>query len=109
MRYPGRKIHRHGKFYVYILECNDGTYYTGYSNDLEKRIKEHNDSKRGAKYLRGKGPVKVAWTKEYKYLCYAIRAEYRIKQLNRKQKELLVSGMRLDKVFSKKSWKKTRR
>ncbi len=87
---------------MYILECSDRTYYTGYTNDLEKRIKEHNESERGAKYTRYKRPVKVAWTKEYCHLCYAMRAEYKIKQLNRGQKELLVGGMRLDKVLARK-------
>ena len=50
-----------------MLECGDGTYYTGYTSDLEKRLKEHNDGKRGAKYLRGKIPVKLVYAKEYKY------------------------------------------
>ena len=99
-----RKVIRKSKFYVYIVECQDGTYYTGYTNDLERRIKEHNGGCKGAKYLRGKQPVRVVWQKEYKYLCYAMRAEYRIKQLNRRQKELLVGGMRLDKVMARKQW-----
>jgi len=98
-----RKFRRSGCFYVYILECADGTYYTGYTNDLEKRIKEHDSSKRGARYLRGKGPVKVVWVKEYRYSCYAMRSEYKIKQLNRRQKESLIKGRRLDKVLTKKN------
>ncbi len=92
-----------GYFYVYILECSDGSYYTGYTNDLEKRVKEHNGTKRGAKYTRGKRPIKVVWSKGYKYKHYAMKAECRIKQLNRRQKELLVGGMRLDKVMNKKN------
>jgi putative endonuclease len=99
-----KKLKRTGLFCVYILECKNGTYYTGYSSDLDKRIKEHNNSSRGAKSLRGKVPVKVVWKKEYKYRHYAMSAEYKIKQLNRRQKELLVGGMRLDKVFSRKRW-----
>lgn len=97
-----RIFKRCGAFYVYILECQDGTYYTGYTNDLEKRLKEHNESKRGARYTRYKRPVRVVWQKEYKYLCYAMRAEYKIKQLNRKQKGSLIKGRRLDKILSKK-------
>ncbi|MCP4653725.1 MAG: GIY-YIG nuclease family protein [Candidatus Omnitrophica bacterium] len=54
-------------FYVYILECSDGSYYTGYTNDLEKRVKEHNCGERGAKYTRGKRPIKVVWSKGYRY------------------------------------------
>ncbi len=98
-----RTIKRVNSFRVYILECNDGTYYTGYTNDLEGRIKEHNNSKRGAKYLRGKKPVELVWRKEYKYLRYAMRAEYKIKRLNRRQKQELINGRRLDKVLSKKN------
>ena len=94
------RFNRSGRFFVYILECRDGTYYTGYTNDLGRRVKEHNENKRGAKYTRYKRPVKVVWKKEYRYLCYAMRAEYRIKQLNRGQKELLVGGMRLGKVLA---------
>lgn len=100
-----KKIKRHDGFYVYIVKCKDGTYYTGYANDLEKRLKEHNDGKRGAEYTRYKRPVKLIWNKEYKYKHYAMKAEYKIKQMNRKQKELLTGGMRLDKVLSRKNGK----
>jgi len=96
-----KKFKRRDVFYVYILECQKGTYYTGYTNNLEKRLKLHNNGK-GAKYLRGKGPLKLVWAKGYKYLRYAMSAEYKIKQLNRRQKESLINGMRLDKVFSRK-------
>ncbi|MBU2567483.1 MAG: GIY-YIG nuclease family protein, partial [Elusimicrobia bacterium] len=58
-------IKRKSKFYVYILECKDGTYYTGYTNNLEKRIELHNKGY-GAKYLRGKLPVELVYYKEYK-------------------------------------------
>lgn len=84
------KFRRIGRYYVYMLECNDGTYYTGYTNDLDKRIKEHNNSKRGAKYLKGKLPVKLVWHKEYKYYKRALRAERRIKQLSHRQKRELI-------------------
>lgn len=96
-----KNFKRYGKYFVYIVQCLDGSYYTGYTNDLEKRIDEHNNTKRGAKYLKGKLPVKLVWKKEYEYRHYAMRAEYRIKQLNRRQKELLVGGMRLDKVLGR--------
>jgi len=87
------------KYCVYILECSDGSYYTGYTNDLKRRDKEHNNTQRGAKNLRGKLPVRVVWSKEYRYQFYAMRAEHKIKQLTRKQKEKLVKGKRLDKVL----------
>ncbi|MCK5288830.1 MAG: GIY-YIG nuclease family protein [Candidatus Omnitrophica bacterium] len=92
-------VKKSGNFSVYILECKDRTYYTGYTNDLERRIKEHNDNKRGAKYTRYKRPVKLVWNKEYRYLSYAMKAEYRIKQLTRLQKKKLVNGSRLNNVL----------
>ena len=84
-----RKINRTGKFYVYIVQCQSGAYYTGYTNNLENRIKKHN-SGHGAKYLRGKLPVKLVYAKEYKYYKNALNAEKRIKQLRVLQKEELI-------------------
>ena len=81
-----RKIKRHSKYYVYMLQCNGGTYYTGYTNNLENRIKEHNDG-HGARYLRGKLPVELVYAKEYKYYKNALRGERYLKKLTRKQKE----------------------
>ena len=84
------KFRREGEFYAYIVKCADGTYYTGYTNDLDNRIKEHNNSKRGAKYLRGRLPVRLAYVKDYKYYKRALQAERRIKGLSHKQKQELV-------------------
>jgi len=84
-----RKINRSGRFWAYIVECTDKTYYTGYTNDLGRRIKEHHNS-RGAKYLKGKVPVKLVYAKEYRYYKNAIHAERNIKKLTRKQKEELI-------------------
>jgi len=70
----------------------DGTYYTGYTNDLEKRFKEHNDGKRGAKYTRDRRPLKLVWSKEHRYFKKAFLEEKRIKALTRQQKEELVNG-----------------
>lgn len=72
-----------------MLQCSNGNYYAGYTNNLENRIKEH-DSGHGAKYLRGKGPVKLVYVKEYKYYKRAIRKEREIKRLTRKEKEGLI-------------------
>jgi len=85
------KIKRSGIFYVYIIECSDGTYYTGYTPDIKKRIKLHNAG-RGAKYTRDRRPVKLVWKKEYRYFKPAFLAEKRIKKLTRKRKEKLVRG-----------------
>lgn len=87
-----RKFKRSGKFYVYIAQCADGTFYAGYTNDLEKRIAEHNNGKRGAKYTRYKRSVKLVYVKEYKYYKLAVQEENRIKKLRRWQKEELING-----------------
>ena len=79
---------RKDKFFVYIVECRDGTYYTGYTPDLEKRLKAHNTGK-GAKYTRSRRPVKLIWHKEYRYFRSAFLEEKRIQALTRKQKEEL--------------------
>jgi len=82
-------IKRQSVYYVYILQCNDGTYYTGYTNNLGNRIKEHN-SGHGAKYLRGKRPVRLVWCKEYGYYKRAVSREREIKRLTHKEKERLI-------------------
>ncbi len=101
MKKTRKAIIRKGLFYVYIIECKYGTYYTGYTNDLGKRLKEHNEGKRGAKYTRGRGPVKLVWWKAYKELKSALNTERTIKGLTRLQKESLVKGRRLDKVLAR--------
>ena len=88
-----------GRFYVYILECADGTYYTGYTNDLDARTKRHNIGL-ASKYTRAKLPVRVVWKKQYKYRHYAMSAEYKIKRLNKRQKESLIKGRCLGKVLA---------
>lgn len=84
-----RKIKRKGSFIVYIVQCSRGTYYTGYTSDLESRIKKHNDGT-GAKYLRGKGPVKLVYAREYRYFKNAFKAEIKIKLLTRGKKDELI-------------------
>ncbi len=86
-----RKFVRKGTYYVYILECSDGTYYTGYTNDIERRIKLHNAGK-GAKYTRDRRSVELVWCREYKYFKKAFLMEKKIKKLTREQKERLVNG-----------------
>ena len=76
--------------YTYILKCKDDTYYTGYTNDLEKRIKAHNEGK-GAKYTKGRGPVELIHYEEYEEKAVAMRREWEIKQLSRVEKETLIN------------------
>ena len=83
---------------MYILQCADETYYTGYTNDLQKRIALHNGGK-GAKYTKARRPVKLVWVKEYKYFKRAVLMEYRIKTLARRQKQLLIEGRRLQRLM----------
>jgi len=77
-------------WFVYILECNDGTYYTGITNDLEKRILAHNNGT-GAKYTRVRRPVRLMVSFEAIDRSLASKEEYRIKQLTRKEKEKLIN------------------
>lgn len=74
---------------VYVLECADGSLYTGYTTDLERRVDEHNRGV-GAKYTRGRTPVEVVHSERYESKSAAMSREYAIKQLTRAQKERLV-------------------
>jgi len=82
---------RKGKFYVYIVECSDGSFYTGFTPKLKRRIALHNKG-RGAKYTRARRPVKLVWHKSYKYFKVAFLTEKSIKKLSRAQKEKMVQG-----------------
>ena len=77
--------------YAYIVKCSDGTYYTGYTNDLEKRLLTHNAGK-GAKYTRNRLPVEMVYYEQYEEKSEAMKREYAIKRLTREQKEKLISG-----------------
>lgn len=78
-------------FYTYIVKCKDHTYYIGQTNDLEKRIKEHNGLIRGgAKYTKYKSPVELVYTEEFVSRSLAMKREAVLKKLTRKQKEELI-------------------
>ena len=83
------QVTRHSQFWVYIVQGTDGTYYTGYTNDLQKRLQRHN-SGNGAKYLRGRGPVRLVYAKTYRDYKNAVRVECYLKKQTRKFKEELV-------------------
>lgn len=76
-------------YYTYMLECSDGTFYTGYTNDLDKRLKAHNNGT-GAKYTRLRRPVRLVYYEEYPTKEDAMSREALIKQLTRRQKEKLI-------------------
>jgi predicted GIY-YIG superfamily endonuclease len=73
------------KWFVYILECADGTLYTGITNNLVRRVKQHNEGK-GAKYTRGRGPVTLVKFVELFSKRDALKLEYKIKQLPKEEK-----------------------
>ncbi|MFC7156467.1 GIY-YIG nuclease family protein [Halomarina halobia] len=75
--------------YVYVLRCGDGTLYTGYTTDVERRLRDHRAG-RGAKYTRGRGPLEVVHVETYASRSAAMSREYAIKQLTRTGKERLV-------------------
>jgi putative endonuclease len=75
--------------YVYVVECTDGSLYTGYTTDVERRLREHNAGN-GAKYTRGRTPVSLAYTESFETRSSAMAREYTIKQLSRGEKERLV-------------------
>lgn len=81
------------KFFVYLLRCNDGTLYTGYTTDLDARIRVHNgEGKGGAKYTRSRRPVTLAYFEEYEDKSTALRRECEIKKLSKAEKEALIGG-----------------
>lgn len=86
--------------YVYMLECADGSYYTGYAINVEKRVLEHNgigdtptQRSRGARYTRGRRPVRVVYQEECASRSAALRREHAIKRLTRVEKQRLSEGI----------------
>jgi putative endonuclease len=80
-------------YYFYVLECKDGSYYAGYTTNIEKRVKKHNEGK-GAKYTRARKPVQLIFSLVYKTKSEALKAEYQFKQLSRKEKDIFIENER---------------
>lgn len=78
-------------YYVYLLRCADGTLYAGFTNDLARRLAAHNAG-RGAKYTRGRRPVELVYWESFSNKSSALRREYAIKQLPRRQKLTLIQS-----------------
>ncbi|PIQ71981.1 hypothetical protein COZ40_00585 [Candidatus Roizmanbacteria bacterium CG_4_10_14_3_um_filter_39_13] len=77
--------------FVYVLRCKDNSLYCGQTNNLEKRIKEHNDSRNtSTKYTRGRRPVTLVYVEKVKTVSDALKREREIKKLSKEKKELLV-------------------
>ena len=84
-----QKIIRRRQYWVYMVQCNDGTYYTGYTKNLENRIALHKSGK-GAKYVKYKLPAELVYAKKYRNYKCALNEEIRIKKLKPEQKLKLV-------------------
>lgn len=78
-------------FFVYILKCKDDTLYVGSTNDLERRLHQHNNLKSGAHYTKIRRPVTLVYSKKLKTLSAARKKEHALKQLSRAEKLLLIS------------------
>ena len=75
--------------YTYMVRCSDNSLYTGWTNDLEKRIEAHNTGK-GAKYTKSRRPVELVYSEEFATKEEAMRREYFIKKMKKKEKEKLI-------------------
>jgi len=75
---------------VYIVRCRDGSLYTGIATDVERRLAEHQAGK-GAKYLRGRGPLRVVFEKQVGSKGQALKSEHKLKGLSRNEKEELIN------------------
>ena len=82
-----------GGWQVYIVRCADDTLYTGVARDVEKRVLEHNESPRGAKYTKGRRPVVLMYSEDCDDRSQALRREHVIKQLSRTEKIKLIDDM----------------
>ncbi len=87
--------------YTYIVECKDGSLYTGWTNDIEKRLKAHNDGK-GAKYTKTRRPVKLVHLEVFDTKEEAMSREYAIKHLTRAKKLLLITDSKMIEFYKSK-------
>lgn len=78
-------------WYLYVVHCCDNTLYTGVTTDLKRRVNEHNTSSRGSRYTRTRRPVKLVYWKIFENRSNAQKAEYKFKQLTRKQKNEIIN------------------
>lgn len=77
-------------YFVYIVECADGTYYTGIARDVAARVYEHNHGLRGAKYTKARRPVTLRWSETAADRSAAQRREYEVRRLDRSAKNALI-------------------
>ncbi len=85
--------------YTYMVECSDGTFYTGWTNDIEKRIRMHN-AKKGAKYTRSRTPVRLVYLEVWDTKQKAMQREAKVKKMSRREKEKLVREYQYENPLS---------
>ncbi|MCK5061698.1 GIY-YIG nuclease family protein [Candidatus Parcubacteria bacterium] len=78
-------------WHVYILQCSDKTFYTGVTTSLKRRVEEHNTCAIGAKYTKGRRPVRLVFFKKFASRSQALKEECRIKKLNRGEKMNIIN------------------
>ncbi len=79
-------------YFVYIVECSDSTLYTGIATDIERRVDEHNNSEKGAKYTKVRRPVKLVYSEVQDDRSSASKREYVIKKMKRNEKLELINA-----------------
>ena len=85
------------KAYMYVLECRDGSYYTGYTTDVRRRLAVHNSGK-GAKYTKARLPVELVYYEAFDTKEEAMSREWHIKRLSRSEKQKLIEAADLKKL-----------
>ena len=85
-------------WFLYVLQCDDGTYYTGITTNITRRLNEHNTSSKGAKYTKTRRPVEMVYWTCFKDRSSAQKAEYKFKRLTRKQKEEIINEIHLNSI-----------
>ena len=80
------------EYSLYIVRCNGGTLYTGIATDVSRRLEEHRSGRRGARYLRGRGPIELVFSEIAGDRARASQLEYRVKKLPRAEKLALIGG-----------------
>jgi len=79
-------------WYLYVLECVDGTFYTGITTNVNRRLHEHNNTSRGAKYTKARRPTRVVYCHPFDSRSTAAKAEYRFRKLSRDKKQKIIQG-----------------
>ncbi len=81
-------------YYLYIIECADKTLYTGITTDIERRMDEHNFSKKGSKYVMARRPSRLVFSKQFKDRSSVSKEEARIKRLTREEKLTIINSLK---------------